>query len=100
MIECFIFYCRASQVEITAGQQRAWYLGARYFHISVPLQEDKVVTCPQFADSISEGDIRWEKGMSNVNGIPSISFILLLKLHCDILCIFLVISCGGQCFNG
>ena len=39
----------------------------RSLHTSTPLRDDvKVVTVPPFADSISEGDVRWEKGKASV----------------------------------
>lgn len=49
----------------------SWSLGgsgcARSFHLSVPVQdESKIVVVPPFADSISEGDVRWEKGASKL----------------------------------
>jgi len=58
-----------SKLERTAGQEQTWYLATRNFHKSVPRNEEiKVVTVPQFADSISEGDVRWEKAVGdNVN---------------------------------
>lgn len=55
--------CRVSQLNVTNSNPR-WLTGARYFHVSTSLQDEvKIVTVPQFADSISEGDVRWEKGM-------------------------------------
>ncbi|XP_008192723.2 dihydrolipoyllysine-residue succinyltransferase component of 2-oxoglutarate dehydrogenase complex, mitochondrial [Tribolium castaneum] len=33
----------------------------RYFRSSAALFEEKIVTVPPFADSVSEGDVRWEK---------------------------------------
>lgn len=37
-------------------------IGDRSFQTSVPMMDDfKFVVCPAFAESISEGDLRWEK---------------------------------------
>jgi 2-oxoglutarate dehydrogenase E2 component (dihydrolipoamide succinyltransferase) len=37
-------------------------IGDRSFRTSAALGDDiKFVTCPAFAESISEGDLRWEK---------------------------------------
>lgn len=47
----------------TVSRNPRWVTGARYFHVSCPLGDEvKIVNVPQFADSISEGDVRWEKG--------------------------------------
>lgn len=41
-------------------------LQGRSFHISVPLKEEsKIVVVPPFAESISEGDVRWEKAVGD-----------------------------------
>jgi len=45
-------------------QATLWYLTARYFQATPTLLESKTVTVPPFAESISEGDVRWEKGNS------------------------------------
>ncbi len=56
------FGCRVSELN-TVSRNPRWVTGARYFHVSCPLGEEvKIVKVPQFADSISEGDVRWEKG--------------------------------------
>ena len=41
----------------------------------------KTVTAPQFAESVSEGDVRWEKGMC----IVYVTHILALVCVCSIL---------------
>lgn len=38
-----------------------WPLGLRQFHASPALLDIQVVKVPAFADSVSEGDVRWEK---------------------------------------
>ena len=39
---------------------------SRHFHASSVLSDEvKVVVCPAFADSISEGDLRWEKAVGD-----------------------------------
>ena len=34
----------------------------RGFRTSLTLDEEHYITCPAFAESITEGDLRWEKG--------------------------------------
>ncbi|CAL8111513.1 unnamed protein product [Orchesella dallaii] len=54
-----------SELKVTQESPR-WLAGARYFHVSCPMSSDvKVVVVPQFADSISEGDVRWEKAVGD-----------------------------------
>ncbi|ODN02701.1 Dihydrolipoyllysine-residue succinyltransferase component of 2-oxoglutarate dehydrogenase complex, mitochondrial [Orchesella cincta] len=49
-----------------AHESPRWLAGARYFHVSCPMSSDvKIVVVPQFADSISEGDVRWEKAVGD-----------------------------------
>jgi 2-oxoglutarate dehydrogenase E2 component (dihydrolipoamide succinyltransferase) len=46
--------------------ENCWAVPSRSFHISVPrLEESKIVVVPPFADSISEGDVRWEKAVGD-----------------------------------
>ncbi|XP_071439472.1 dihydrolipoyllysine-residue succinyltransferase component of 2-oxoglutarate dehydrogenase complex, mitochondrial-like [Hetaerina americana] len=48
------------------AQQQPWTIFARQFRFSNILREEmKIVTVPTFADSISEGDVRWEKAVGD-----------------------------------
>nr|CAD7570659.1 unnamed protein product [Timema californicum] len=47
-------------------QYRQWLLSMRTFQSSaVMCEESKIVVVPNFADSVSEGDVRWEKAVGD-----------------------------------
>jgi hypothetical protein len=51
---------------IKTNFKNCWAVPSRSFHTSfVRLEESKIVVVPPFADSISEGDVRWEKAVGD-----------------------------------
>ncbi|KAG8231356.1 hypothetical protein J437_LFUL006925, partial [Ladona fulva] len=70
-----IFWCdrrkendrrKVLQEYIIRVQQQPWVVSSRHFRFSSILSEDvKIVNVPQFADSVSEGDVRWEKAVGD-----------------------------------
>merc|ERR1712117_175716 len=52
----------AGKCNVAAARPQVWQTVARGLRTSNVLQDEvKEVVCPAFADSISEGDVRWEK---------------------------------------
>ena len=51
--------------------------GSRSFRTSAGVCDDvKFVTCPAFAESISEGDLRWEKKVGDSVAEDEVTFVL------------------------
>ncbi|KAG8257575.1 hypothetical protein J6590_046263 [Homalodisca vitripennis] len=45
---------------------------SRHFRSSAILLEDRIVTVPPFAESVSEGDVRWNKAVGDSVGVDEV----------------------------